>query len=316
MTQVPANNPLGFKLMADNELQQRLEGTTQSTAEAVHEALAQANGFLGDQRCADPVGLTREEHNKALIAGEKDSEGNIIGICKRWEYVTPGKLISEAATTAINYQNNAYLNATDLNDAVAAITDALLGQFSSTIMEKGFAGLSNQGADGTLYTTSNVSTGVIFQTQTEKDFEPSQLTSSWLAANPDFNIRTDLTQALIDEQRTYSDKLALQNKELNSTTDGKPYKIDVVTGRSNAYGLIPAIYQLDYCIPGPHPGWEQDAQETLTNIVIPGANSAPGNSTFVNIVSSIPVIGGILGSIFGQSDDPGELSYEARKQYS
>jgi len=144
LTQVPANNPLGFKLMADNEIQRRLAGTTQSTAEYVHDALAQANGFLGDQRCAEPKGVTKEQ-NDAYLRGESADTTVQPRKCERWEYVTPGKLISEAATTAINYQNNAYLDVEDLNDAVAAVLDALLSQFSSNIMEKGFANLTALG---------------------------------------------------------------------------------------------------------------------------------------------------------------------------
>ena len=317
MTQVPANNPLGFKLMADNEIQRRLAGTTQSTAETVRDMLEQADGFLGDQRCVDPEGVTREQHNAALVKGEKDGEGNIVGTCKEWEYVTPGKLVSEAATNAIGYQQNVYLDAEDLNDAVAAIVDALLSQFSSNIMEKGFANLGEQGIDGALIYDDSGLDG-LSMSQTEKDFAPSQLTSSWLKANPKFNIRTDLTQALIDEQRTYINKLKLQNKELFSTTDGKDYKLDTTTGFSNAYGLLPAIYQLDYCIPGPHPGWEQDARKTLSDLLIPGINSTPtaGPGLFTTILNSIPIIGGLLGSIFGDTTDQGELTYEARKHYS
>ncbi|MEI6093765.1 MAG: hypothetical protein WCQ47_08855, partial [bacterium] len=100
--------------------------------------------------------------------------------------------------------------------------------------------------------------------QNELDYTNAQINSSeWLKQNPDFNIRTDLNDALIDEQRIYQNKLIEQNKELSSTTDGKDYAIDPATGKSNAYGLIPTIYQLDYCIPGPHPGWEADSGNEL-----------------------------------------------------
>ena len=64
MTQVPANNPLGAKLMFDNEIQKRLDGTSQSTAKNTRDALQAASGFLGDQRCVDPKGVTKEEHEK------------------------------------------------------------------------------------------------------------------------------------------------------------------------------------------------------------------------------------------------------------
>ena len=137
---------------------------------------------------------------------------------------------------------------------------------------------------------------------------PSQLSSSWLSANPEFNIRADLTQALIDEQRTYSDKLALQNKELMSTTDGQKYTLATDGKSSNAYGLIPVIYQLDYCIPGPHPGWEEDSQRTLnavTNLIVSETEESIQNKDGVAIsaVASTlsPLAGAIIGSELGSS---------------
>lgn len=317
LTQVPANNPLGFKLLADNEIQKRLEGVSQSVARNTRDALQAANGFLGDQRCADPKGVTKEEDYKALRVLRKiDSNGNSVPdnpndpnanarVCKRWEYVTPGKLISEAATTAINYQNNSLLNVEDLNDAVAAISDAILNQFSTSIYEKGFANLDYQGIDGVLvFSGANTEK---YKSQTQKDYMPSQLSSSWLQANPEFNIRTDLTQALIDEQRTYSDKLALQNKELMSTIDGKDYVMGA-DGKSNAYGLMPAIYQLDYCIPGPHPGWEDDSRETLgtkLNSFTPAEEKPPNvageiaNGAIGVGLNFVPYVGPLLSGVFG-----------------
>src|SRR3989344_3174412 len=318
LTQVPANNPLGFKLMADNEIQRRLAGTNQSPAEQVHEALSQADGFLGDMRCVDSsgsdTGITQQQRREDATAQREDP-------CKvaggNWEYVTPGKLVSEAATQVMGYQNNAYLNVEDLNDAVAAILDALLSQFSSNIMEKGFANLGNEGADGALvYDSSRMNN--TFRTQTEKDFMPSQLSSSWLAANPNFNIRTDLTQALIDEQRTYSDKLALQNKELLSTTDGKDYYIfpsrlptilklneqlnPDAKKPSNAYGLIPVIYQLDYCIPGPHPGFEEDSRRILaavTDVIVPESPASLADRDENEIAGAVKGITSLIGVAVG-----------------
>lgn len=382
MTQVPANNPLGAKLMFDNEIQKRLAGTSQSTAQQVHEALSQANGFLGDQRCISPgtgqinYDVTYSEYQEGL------KQTPPIELCSGFKYVTPGKMISDAATNAMGYPNNAILNIQDLNDAVAAVLDATLNQFSSDLYAKGFANINTQGMDGTLV-FSGTNNGP-YKTQTEKDYIPSQLSSSWLQANPDFNIRTDLTQALIDEQRTYADKLALQNKELNSTTDGKEYNIGVCPdgwtgkypdciapivfdfsivgnpyitnktcpsgftgtypfckgigtyngGASNAYGLMPAIYQLDYCIPGPHPGWENDSRETLNNISIPEKEASPDKTTStVNSVVGmgistgasllIPgigsIVGPVLGSIFGAitgADEQKDLSRSIRSYYT
>jgi hypothetical protein len=334
ITQAPQNNPLGFQLMADNELQKRLDGTVKSTADRVGEALSQADGFLGDERCASPEGVTKEQDRRAreekrrielynynLPEGgmKKVTSGVDTQICLEWQYVTPGSMIAQAAGETMGLTKDSLLAAQDLNDAIEAVMNALLAKFSSTLMEKGFAALdAGELGDGPL-TIDGISNDVgRYQSQTERDFIPSQLSSSWLQANPDFNIRTDLTQALIDEQRTYSDKLAQQNKELNSTTDGNPYALSADKKSSNAYGLIPVIHQLDYCIPGPHPGWENDAQTNLTNIFSSSsANISSGDSgpSFaMTVVNSIPFVGGLIGALF--ADDAGEQTYEARNQYA
>jgi hypothetical protein len=292
LTAVPANNPLGFQLMASNELAVRLEGTYKSPANEIRDAITQANGFLGDNRCADPEGLTLEQHNAALEAGNQEIEsfdfaedgvtiigtnytGQIDGICKRWEYVTPGKVISEAATKLVNYTDNNLLKAEDLNDAVAAITDALLARFSSDLMTRGLAGFSDQGSDGNLILDQNNLTGNYIPSQTELDFAASQLGSNWLQENPDFNIRTDITQALIDEQRTYITKLEEQNTKLQE--------------------LIKSVRQLDYCIPGPNPNWQ--GQSSIDELYESVKYEAPGSG-----------LKDVLASITGSFDPTGIFS--------
>ncbi len=377
MTQVPANNPLGFKLMADNEIQKRLADTSQSVAKDTRDALQAANGFLGDKRCISAAtgridnNVTETAYINAL------QQTPPITLCSSFKYVTPGKMISDAATNVMGYPNNSFLNVEDLNDAVAAVSDAILSQFSTSIYKKGFANLDYQGIDGVLvFKDSNTD----LRTQTEKDYIPSQLSSSWLQANPEFDIRKDLTQALIDEQRTYSDKLALQNKELMSTDDGKDYNIGGCpsgwTGTypnckgpvtsinvgfgiwstlnagescpsgwtpnpkypdckgpdnpvtSNAYGLMPAIYQLDYCIPGPHPGWKNDSRETLAiklNSLTPIEEQPPNTAgeivngaigVGINVAASfIPVVGSFVGPVlsglFGALTEEGAIKAQS-----
>ncbi len=266
LTQVPANNPIGFNMIASTELAVRLKGTSFSKGEEAQKTLDQSGGFLGDERCADPEGLTRAEHNAALVKGEKEMEdyevfipgdadnegqtitkqrptGNIIGICKKWEYVTPGKLIAESATKLIGYPDNNILEADDLNSAIAAIMDALLNRWTADIANKGFANFDTEGANGSfIYDDDNRTTGAYGQV--EIDFPKSFTNSSWLRENPDFNIRTDLTQALIDEQRIYQQRLEEENEVLSD--------------------LIATVRQLDYCIPGPHPGWEDDSERYLS----------------------------------------------------
>ncbi len=163
----------------------------------------------------------------------------------------------------------------------------------------GFANLNSQGANGQLVFSSGY---INTEPQTRKDFSPAQLSSSFLSSNPDFNIRTDLTQALVDEQRTCVDKLKKQNAELFSTTDGKDYAIDKDTGLSNAYGLVPAVYQLDYCIPGPHPGWQADSQQVLnsvTNLIVPQTQATMEDLDSSKVIGTAKSLSGIAGVTIG-----------------
>jgi hypothetical protein len=243
MVQNPANNPLGFQLIASNELEFRLAGTVKSPAEIVDNALMQANGFLGDERCTDPKGVTREE-NALALSGDTSARK-----CNKWEYVTPGKTISDELTHAMGVKDNALLDASTLNDAIAAILDAALARLSSELTNEGLSAISQDDISLSYsdqgYSDQGLST--IQQNQTDRDFSNYQRDGSpWLQGHPDFDIRKDINQALIDEQRIYIEKLQKQNTILPE--------------------LIKTIYQLDYCIPGPHPGWEDDAQNKLNQI--------------------------------------------------
>ncbi len=266
MTQTPANNPLGFNLIAANEYQRRQTEATQ----AVQNQLLQSGGFLDFKKCVDPVDLTQEENQKGLIERsitKKDTYA--YRTCKKFVTVTPGQIVANAAINVANYPQNTLIQAQDLNDALAAITDAVLNQFNTKIQQEGFAALGDlSGSAGQFYSSEVSAVGSV-----SGDFDGGQiLASSWLQQNPDFNIRTDLNQALVDTQKTYIQKLQAQNKELFSTTNEKDFKldydIDPITGASisNAYGLIPAIFQLDYCIPGPHPGFETDTAQQLESL--------------------------------------------------
>ncbi len=227
LTSVPANNPVGFGLLAEMELSKRLAGTQKSTAEQVQEALVQSNGFLGDYRCADPEGTTKDQHKAALESGQTDLA------CKRWEYVTPGRAVAEEALKISHFQENKLIRAETLNDAMAAIVDALIQRFSNELYEKGLAGFSNEGSDGGLILNAYAVDGSYLVNQVERDFPEYLQGSDWFNAHPNFNIRTDLTQAIIDEQRVFVEKLQKQNEVLER--------------------VIQWTQVLDYCIPGPSP---------------------------------------------------------------
>lgn len=238
LTQVPANNSLGFNVIASAELAKRLQGTSQNKAQETREVLTQSGGFLGDYQCVNPKGMTRAEHQSALAKGDREN------LCKKWEYRTPGKIVAEFATGLVDYPKESILSANDLNTAIATIADAALSNFVSGLANKGLTSLGTDGIDGSYVESADSGLYGTTYSQVELDFPKSLSNTSWLKENPDFNIRTDLTQALIDEQRIFQSRLDEENRVLND--------------------LITTTYQLDYCIPGPHPDWEDDSDRTLS----------------------------------------------------
>ena len=315
MTQNPGNNPMGFKLEASNELNNRLAGLNKTIAQKTTEALQEANGFLGDYRCADPKGLSKEDNDKGVKERTTDPTGTgtyQYDVCKKWEYVTPGKIISEKATTAINYPDNQLLKAQDLNDSLAAIIDALVNHFGQKIIDEGLAGLNAFSEAGSNFQMdyANIDNGS--GVKTGSTFNSSQIGSSaFLQQNPNFDITKDITQALIDTQRTYIDKLKAQNDGLMRASSSSINGYD---------GLIPAIYQLDYCIPGPNPDWENKAKNSLAKFekaALANANKAKTHDDYIAMIGQMAAgpFGGIVGLVQDGIDKCGSpgLSAQARE---
>lgn len=328
LTAVPANNPLGFQLMASSELAKRLEGTQKSTATLAKEGLDRAGGFLGQDVCVDPdnQNITHASSDAALEAGEKEYDGvsfvdldgdgipadvdtndndhdndgvadatdddddndgipdgldqidwqsvsnpgnptgRIVGACYKWKYETAAEQIMHKANAVLDYPENGILEAEDLNDAIFLLLDSVLAQFTSKIQE-GFAKATNEGADGSFIVNTYNADGNYVVTQVEKDFTPGQMTT-WLEQNPDFNIRTDITQAMIDEQRIYIQKLEDQNLMIKK--------------------LVMAIRQLDYCIPGQNPLWEQTSNiDTLYENIKDSPNGDVGLNFFDTVATTL-----------------------------
>lgn len=328
LTQNAANNPLGFSIMASDELAKRIEEKTKF-AEG---SLQMSGGYFGVEKCvlSEPEGVKVSKQQDQ--DGRKERASNANGpyqnpICLKWNFVTPGQMVATAAEKITHYPDNNLLKSEDLNDAVAAILDAFLNHYSSSFMsEGGFAGLSEEenfmsGSEGE-YVIDDENKSNYSQPRVSYDFSSFQIkSSSFLSENPNFNIRNDISQALIDEQRIFIDKIIQQNKELKSTVPKIPNEPEF-TGN---YGLIPTIYQLDYCIPGPHPGFENESRAALNaalntitpetlesikskdmetilsavNTILPLAAAATGAIIGASVGSGLPVVGTIIGAAIG-----------------
>ncbi len=265
-TQIPQNNPYGFSIMASNELGGRLNGTVQSEAQNIRDELQNGLGFLSPKVCVDPQGY------KAPAEGSDE--------CKRYEVTTPGGIIANQLTTTLGSPLRQLELSDDLDSSLQAIFDALLNQ----LFTKGLASLSG---DTNSSSTQIYSSGG-YGSNTSAD--QSTITSSnqgdqWFNQHPDFDItdtnalqkiidtQTDFIKALIDDPAVIAPVL-ISNPQLitdpNSVylnpTSVYPSQERTIPSKGQNYWiskLIPEIYQLDYCIPGPHPGWENDARTKL-----------------------------------------------------
>ena len=296
LTQIPANNPLGFQLMASNELATRLDGTSESPAQTIKDQLQQSGGFLDVQVCDDPWGVTKQEDAAAIKAGvsldgsqafttaqENDDSfwnGAIPRRCKKWENTTPGGVVGHALTKSMDNSDNALLSAETLNDAIAALIDATTARISSEttgIINKGLAKLPSDASDY----QGDASQAGSSNSQTQNDYTTSQISAStWLQQNSSFNIRTDLNQALVDQQQTYIDKL---------------YSLDDTLGN-----LIKWIRQLDYCIPGPNPDYETSASSSISGAGDPTQKKEWWDSAVATTAASMlggagSITGGLIG---------------------
>lgn len=286
LTQSPGNNAFSFNLIASEEIAKKTKGTTEEyTAPGVQAriSISDAQGFLNMDRCkkewmqeedtmnggtklTDPARyetnhkITRAEEAKFQAEGTPHT-GNY-GHCAEWETVTPGMMVSNAAKKTGEWAADNIWDAKDLNDSLMVILDAVVTKFTSDLQRKqGYAGLIDGAGSSSSDDSNNEGDSLTSYDQTDKDFSTDEIEGTFLADNPTFNVRTDITQAMIDDQRTFVQKLKDQNRELFSTipTNGIPY----FTGN---YGLIPIVHQLDFCIPGPHPGWEDGADTKLENL--------------------------------------------------
>lgn len=270
-TQYPQNNQIGASINVANQKTKQLAGTDKSVAQIAQDEINQGAGFLGLKECVDPTdwvrgtgfeppvygdpfeGMTPDEfaeltpqeraqiENDASNAyleqvAEDRAEYEKKSTCKRWETRTPGRTISEQLNISLGSSIRQAELADELNESIAAIIDAVFAKFLTD-------GLNSIGDNTTEYSQSgfagygtNTSTGGLYNTQTGSIQASANLYSVW----------SDLDK-IITWQNDYMTALT-QHKSLLETQ------------------LIPRIYELDFCVPGPRPDWETKAQEKVSAV--------------------------------------------------
>lgn len=278
------NNPIGASFIASDELAIRLTGSFQPKSVELQEELKQFQGFLSLKTCADPTDYQDPSKdpsftttsatttaygasNGAAWGGAGSNSGSGIGgslgggfggnnqggdqaaakewlrrhTCKRWETSTPGGVIANELTQTLNIPRDSLINSEDLDTSLTAIFDALFNQ----LIGKGLDSL----ADDTAGNNGNVQEFGGYGSNTSQTTIPSGgtgVSGQWFNSNPGFNFNTDIPR-VINDQRDYLTQLRQEAIALQS--------------------VLGAIYQADFCLPGPHTGWQQDAQTKLSNLI-------------------------------------------------
>ena len=265
------NNPFGFQIAAQEELAFRLKGTTYPLAQELKDEVDRGLGFLDLKECvalanggdgstydfakspkkvkdankriqelqaqlnttsSGVLGAAGNQFSDQISAQIKDQQRIISeNTCVQWQTNTPGSVIAESAYKTFGSPLDSLALGDDITKSMAAIIDALLNQ----LVTKGLSSIDSGNKIGTegggTYGTNNITV--------------SGSSADWNNVSVG-NIFTDIPKLIDIENRLIP--------ELEK-------EIVVVQA------IIPAIYRLDFCVPGPHPGWEAEAQDTLGDII-------------------------------------------------
>lgn len=278
-TQYPQNNYIGSRILLNDELARRLEGTTQNAAEKVNTTLQQGLGFLSPKTCPSNPNYkgndTFNEFNRPSfkstipynppVPDNTDSVDVINSKLDSYNYIyqnqvdteklqweaentcpgglvstTPGYVVASQITKALGVsQDQASLGAA-LGNSLSAVFDALLNKFLSS---------------GLNALASTVNTQPNYTDNWDYDGETlgSPATNNpyggddW-ANGPDEEIvlakfKEDVTKGIVNTEI----ELAL----IDNATPGS-------YGITQYLSLIwPKTRELDICLPGPDLGWEQ-----------------------------------------------------------
>jgi hypothetical protein len=238
LTQNPANNPLGFNMITTQELSDR---QARSTQEALNE-LNWGDGFLSQKKCVEPANYT-----------PKNAKNNP---CLRWQTVTPGIAISNQLSNAMGSSYRQLEMADQINESMSLVFDALANQAMvwgvSELTKRRDPSFATYGGPGLnrVYDSLGVD---ITNSQSRRFSTDGQLINApraggWFDVEEQFDI-TGLTGSrnnlisVIQTQENYLKALRASQAELPK--------------------IVPQIAELDYCIPGPNPNWENEVLDRM-----------------------------------------------------
>ncbi len=282
---LPNNNPFGFSLGAQSELARRTYGTSLSQAEDFKFQIQRSGGFLDLKQCADPSSYQSntspkiaDEAKKKLLNSKNLSSSEIAELqrtvdqntCRVWKTTTPGSVVADQLNQALGSPLRQLEYGDDLQASLTVIFDALINQ----LVNKGLSALSEKQKDNTVYENNdNFSSNITISNNINGD--GPDLNGSWLDQGEVFNIFTDIPKLMLYESNpkgepcpnadTCADIDPSNWNAWNPSDDGfqQALKKEIIVAQK----LLPQIYMLDLCVPGPRPNWEIDVQQNMQDFI-------------------------------------------------
>lgn len=340
-TQNPANNPLGYQMIATEELNKRKN----QAVETALDEISQGNGFLPEKECV--------EWTENGVYSTKDSDGRVIEIdynelaeiekelgsesggqvadeffegvdpltadgsyqCLRWEIITPGSVIENQVNTTLTSAVRQLELADSLNESLSILFRSLL----NNLMTKGLRNLDQNMFLG-VQTNNGFSINTLYNSYGDISLLPGYNSSRDILNvnrgggfnSGDFDLTIDLgdiTGTIYYEgctdlsgrriscvaQNNPLDYYSLHKIILDECSDGidndkdglfdaddptcalkntgivkkglitiqKEYIQAVKESQAELPKIMPALGELDYCIPGPNPSWRSEILEEV-----------------------------------------------------
>lgn len=291
LTQYPQNNPIGFAILAQTELSK-----TQTIAkEQAKDELDQSGGFLSMRKCTEEyVPPVYDQATNKLTTGAIRTRGIKVGPddpnCRKSEVTTPGAILasrldavitSDVRQLELSDRFNESLNLIFTSafnkltaEGLSSLSTKVYGSWASQTKKQSFIQRYNSSITqvGGINASNNGNVELIYR----------RVDSSY--SSYDFDITTDLFDQQVGCQvrpgiLSIEKNYLLELKRANNSSSSPLYK------------LMPAMAELDFCIPGPTTNWEEITDrkyiELIENIETSGIGFNPNSVVPASFYSEI-----------------------------
>ncbi len=186
--------------------------------------------------------------------------------CVRWETVTPGTVIADQLKVNLGSSVRQLELADSLNESLSAVFEALVNQLInqglsslSKINSANTNGLGGAGSNKVYDTGGNNVSGKLLSEDGAGVGLSINKGTGWYNVNNTFDITKDLGDTYKMEK---GKKVVIKKGIISIQSD---YITAVKSSMKELDPIIPALGELDYCIPGPNPKWKSLAVPNVNN---------------------------------------------------